>query len=91
MNLRTDSDGRRIVHKFLTAAGQKVKLAVSNGGTSVTWTFDRTESDTDYGVVATPTWSTTVRVSSRTTTAVTLSFGSAAGASDTVDIIVFRE
>lgn len=91
MKVRDDSDGRRLLHHFLTSAGQKAKLAVSNGATSVTWTFDRSEVDTDYGVLATPTWATTVRVSARATTSLTLSFGSAAGASDTVDIIVFRE
>lgn len=91
MTLRNDSDGRRLLHKFLTSAGQKVKLAVSNGATSVTWTFDRSEIDTDYGVLATPTWATTVRVSARATTSLQLSFGSAAGASDTVDILTFRD
>lgn len=68
-----------------------MKLAVSNGATTVTWTFDRAEVDTNYGVVATPTWETTVYVSARATGSLELTFGTAAGASDTVDIITFRE
>jgi hypothetical protein len=82
---------RRLLHKFLTSAGQNVQLAVGNGNTSVTWTFDRTESDTDFGVLALPNWSTTTYLSARSTTAVTISFGTAAGANATVDILTFRE
>ena len=82
---------RRLLYKFLTPAGQNVQLAVTNGATSVTWTFDRTEEDTTYGVVALPTWSTTTYLSARSTTAVTISFGTAAGASATVDLLTFRE
>lgn len=82
---------RRLVHKYLTPAGQKVKLSVSNGATTATWTFDRTESDTDFGVLALPNWSTTTYLSARSTTAVTITFGTAAGASATVDITTFRD
>jgi hypothetical protein len=82
---------RRLLYKFLTSAGQKVKLAVGNGNNSVTWTFDRTEIDTNFGVLALPTWSTTTYLSARSATAVTISFGTAAGANATVDILTFRE
>lgn len=87
--VRDDPDGRRLVYGLLTPAGRKVKLAVS--GTSVTWTFPRGEVDTTYGVLALPTWSTTCYVSARTTSTVTITFGTAAGVSDTVDILIFRE
>lgn len=89
--LRDDKLLPRLIYKFLTSAGQKVQLPVGNGNTTVTWTFDRTESDTDYGVSALPTWSTTTFVSGRTTTSVTIDFGTAAGANATVDILIFRE
>lgn len=82
---------RALIQQFMnTAGGNSVQLAVTNGATSVTYTFGRTDTNANYGVVATPTWSTTVYCSARTTTSLTLTFGTAAGANATVDIITFR-
>ena len=82
---------RQLLMQYMhTQAGLRVKLAVGNGATTVTYTFSSPDYDDNYGIVATPTWSTTVRVSARSITAFTLTFGTAAGASDTVDVMSFR-
>ncbi len=81
---------RRLVQRWLPQAGNFVAQAVSNGATSVAVTFPRAEPDTAYGVNATPNWGTTVWVSSKTKTGCTINFGTAAGASATVDISIFR-
>lgn len=82
---------RTLLLRFLsTTAGNKVLLAVTNGATTVTYTLPATDADANYGVVATPSWSTTVYVTARSTTALTLTFGTAAGANATVDLITFR-
>lgn len=69
-----------------------MQLSVTAAATTVTYTFpnEGTEVDTNYGIVATPNWSTTCYVSARSTTSFTLTFGTAAPASATVDAIMFR-
>lgn len=90
-DVKSSRQWRALIQRFLnTAGGNKVSLAVTNGTSTVTYTFPYTDSDASYGVVATPTWSTTVYVSARSTTSLTLTFGTAAGANATVDIITFR-
>lgn len=82
---------RALLLRFVSpSGGTKVQLAVTNGATTVTYTFPYPDADTTYGVVATPNWSTTVYCSSRSVTSLTLTFGTAAPASATVDIITFR-
>lgn len=75
---------------FLEPGGRTVALAVTAAATSVTYPFASTEVDTNYGAVATPNWNTTAYVSARTTTSLTVSFGTAAPANATVSILVFR-
>ena len=87
---RQDAIWLRLRRRFFTSAGNAVQQAVTLGATSVTVTWPRTEVDTNYGVLATPSWGTTVWVSARTTTTSTISFGTAAPAGATVDIITFR-
>lgn len=81
---------RRLQLRFLTPAGNQIAVPVTETATSVAITFERAEVDTSYGVVATPSWGTTVFVSSKATTGCTIEFGTAAPADATVDLITFR-
>lgn len=83
---------RELRRRFLTNGGNAVGVAVGNGATSHAVTFDIAEPDVNYGVSVTPTWATTVRVAEadKSTTGFTVRFGSAAGASDKIDYLVFR-
>lgn len=87
---RQDAIWQRLRRRFFTSAGNVVRQSVSTSATSVTLTFPRTEADTSYGVNVTPSWNTTVWVSSRSTTGCTINFGTAAPASATIDVITFR-
>lgn len=80
----------RLRRRFFTQAGNRVAVAVTLGAGSVSVTFPRTEQDASYGVVATPNWGTTCWVTGKTTTGCTVSFGTVAPASATVDLITFR-
>lgn len=90
VDARQDAIWFRIRRRFFTSAGNFIAQAVANGATSVAVTFPRTEVDTAYGVAATPNWGTTVWVTGKTTTGCTINFGTAAGASASVDIATFR-
>ena len=81
---------QRIRLRCFTSAGNKVAQAVTAAATSVAVTWPRTEVDASYGIVATPNWGTTCWVSARTTTGCTVTFGTAAPANATVDILTFR-
>lgn len=87
---RQDAIWLRIRRRFFTSAGNRVAVPVTAGAGSVSVTFPRTEPDTSYGVTATPNWSTTVWVPTKTTTACTINFGTVAPANATVDLITFR-
>jgi hypothetical protein len=87
---RQDAIWLRIRRRFFTSSGNRVAVAVALGDSTVTLAFPRTEVDTQYGVVATPNWDTTVWVTNKTTTGCTLNFGTVAPASATVDVITFR-
>ncbi len=90
MDAREATYWERLRRRFLTSAGNKVAQAVTAAASSVAVTFPRTEVDTSYGVCATPSWSSTVWISGKTTTGCTLNFGTAAPAGATVDYITFR-
>lgn len=68
--------------------------AVGNGASYLDITLAATpnfnQPDTNYGVLATPTWNTTVYISNKATTGFRINFGTAAGASDYVDWFLFR-
>lgn len=81
---------RRLKRRFFTPSGVSVALPVTATATTVTWTFPRAEVDTAYGVVALPSWLTTVACTTKGTTSLTLSFGTAAPANATVDLHSFR-
>ena len=87
---RQDAIWLRLRRRFFTSAGNTVQQAVTAAATSVAVTWPRTEVDTSYGVLATPSWNTTVWCSARTTTGATINFSVAAPAGATVDLITFR-
>ena len=80
----------RVIRRVLTSAGNTVNLSVSATATSVTWNFPRTEIDTSYGVAISPSWLTTAAITTKTTTSLTASFGTAAPSGATIDISTFR-
>lgn len=92
MNARAQAEQRVTQLRWLTLAGNAVAETVGNGVTSHAVVFPRAEQDTSYGVMVNPSWSTTVRVApaDKTTTGFTARFGTAAGATDTIDWLTFR-
>lgn len=90
MTAREDTYWLRLRRRFLTSAGNGIAQAVTTAATSVAVTFPRAEVDASYGVVATPSWGTTVWVTAKSTTGCTINFGTAAPAGGTVDFITFR-
>lgn len=90
MSARDDTVWLRLRRRFLTSAGTVVAQAVTTAATSVSVTWPRTEVDTTYGVLATPSWGSTVWVTNKSTTGCTINFGTAAPAGGTVDLVTFR-
>jgi len=80
----------RLRRRLLTPAGNGVRLSVTAAATTKAVAFTREMPDTTYGIVATPSWNTTVYPTNRTTTGFTLNFGTAAPANATVDYVTFR-
>lgn len=89
-NLLTDLAFRRLRFRHLTALGNVVNRAVGAGAATLAVTFPTSEGDTDYGVIATPNWLTTIRVTAKTVSGFTLDFGTVAPANATVDCVTFR-
>lgn len=89
---RGDAIARNMQRRLGTNAGSGVGIAVPNGATSVTVTFARREFDALYGVHINPSWATTARVAptDKTVTGFTARFGTAAGASATIDFLTYR-
>lgn len=80
-----------LIWRFLTAAGNRLGVVVAPGATTVSVTWERVEPTTQYGVTALPNWNTTVYLTARSTTGITLTFGTAApGGGGAVDIVTFR-
>jgi len=90
VDAREQTSWLRLRRRFLTSAGNKVAQAVTTAASSVAVTFPRTEVDASYGVCATPSWGTTVWVTSKATTGCTINFGTAAPAGASVDYLTFR-
>ncbi len=76
--------------RVLTAAGTAVNVAVTASATTLAVTFAQPEVDTSYGVTVTPNWNTTVWVTAKSVSGMTLNFGTAAPANATVDWHSFR-
>jgi hypothetical protein len=90
MDRRAEQEQQRLRVRHLTSAGTAVQAAVTLAATTKAVTFLRTEPNALYGVVATPSWGTTVWVTNRTTTGFTLHFGTGAPANALVDWLTFR-
>jgi tetrahydromethanopterin S-methyltransferase subunit E len=91
MDAREQREWHVVKRRLLTPGGVGVSVAVANGATSHAVTFARTEADASYAVLVEPSWLTTHRVTSKATTGFTVSFGTAAGAADTIDYAVLRK
>jgi len=68
-----------------------VDVSVSNGASSHTVTLSRTQENAVYGVSVIPSWDTTVYITAKSTTQFTVTFGTNAGASDTLDWFIYRQ
>lgn len=90
MDPRETREWNVVRRRILTPGGVGVNVSVANGATSHAVTFVKGEADTSFAVLVTPSWATTVRVTDKATTGFTARFGSAAGASDTIDYAVLR-
>lgn len=88
---RTAARKRRLEQRWLTLGGNRVAVAVGNTDTDVVVTLAPQEFDANYGVLATPSWDTTVWVSGKQVDEFTLNFGTAASGAQSVDVVVFRE
>lgn len=66
-------------------------LSVTAAATTKVVTLSPAEFDVEYGVLATPSWGTTVWVTGKQLGQFTLNFGTAAPGSATVDVATFRE
>lgn len=82
---------RRLEQRWLTLGGNRVNLTVPDTSTSLVVTLSPAEFDDNYGVIATPSWDTTVWVTGKQTGQVTLNFGTAASGAQSVDVATFRE
>lgn len=80
----------RLRRRVLTGGGVGVKVAVPATATTLALVWGSTESDPNYGVLVTPSWLTTVRVTGRTSLGCTVDFGTAAPAGATIDYLVVR-
>ena len=76
-------------YRYLRPGGVGVNVAAS--GTSMAVPLVLAEPDNLYGVQITPSWSTTVFVTAKTTTQFTANFGTVAPGGATIDFIVFRK
>lgn len=87
---RADTQMDVLRKRELMRAGNWVNHPVSNGATNITLTLPLAEQDASYGVSVSPNWLTTYRVHTKTTTSFQVQFGTAAGASATVDLKTYR-
>jgi len=86
----TERRFRTLTRRHLTPAGNYPAKAVTLAATTLTVTFPRAEQDTAYGVSCCPNWLTTVAVTSKSTTGLTVTFGTGAPANATCDIATYR-
>lgn len=82
---------KRVVRQFLTRGGTRVEHSVLQTAATTSVVIDPVEPDTEYGVLVTPNWLTTCRVTSKTVNGFTVDFGTAAPADAAIDYLVFRE
>lgn len=90
MDLGDRRSWRTIQVRHLTSLGNLVDQPVTVGAVTLALTFTRSEGKPSYGVVVTPNWLTTVRVTTKTINSFTVDFGTAAPANATIDLCTFR-
>jgi hypothetical protein len=80
------------LNRFLTKGGVAVAVPVTVTATTKAIVFadGRVETDNGYGVLVTPSWLTTFRVTAKATTGFTIDFGTGAPGNATVDYAVVR-
>jgi hypothetical protein len=83
---------RVVLRRFLTQGGIGVGVAVTAAAITKAIAFadGKKEPDANYGVLVTPNWLTTFRVTAKATTGFTIDFGTPAPAGGTVDYAVVR-
>lgn len=91
-DLRLARQLRVVLRRFLTQGGVGVGVAVTAAAVTKAIAFadGKKEPDALYGVLVTPNWLTTFRVTAKATTGFTIDFGVAAPAGATVDYAVVR-
>lgn len=90
VDTRAEAQRDELFRRHLMRAGNLVAEPVTLAATSLVVTLPLSEQDANYGVSVTPSWLTTVRVHSKTTTGYTIEFGTGAPASATVDATTYR-
>jgi hypothetical protein len=79
-----------IRRRYGTPGGVGVSVPVTAAATSVTVALRRKETNVSYGVLVTPSWLTTFRVTAKAVGSFKVDFGTAAPAGATVDYAVVR-
>lgn len=89
---RADAIARNMQRRLSTNAGSETNESVTNGASSHTVVFKRSEPDAKYGVSILTSWSTTVFIppSDKTKDGFIVHFGTAAGAAAVIDYLTFR-
>jgi hypothetical protein len=87
-----DHEGRIYAGGIENSVGfQKgINVSVPAGATFINITLPIAEPDTNYGVVVTPQWNTTVWVTNKTTTGFRINFGTAPTVASALDWFLFR-
>lgn len=91
-DLRIARQIRVVLRRFLTQGGVGVAIAVTAAAVTKAIAFadGKNEPDANYGVLVTPSWLTTFRVTAKAATGFTVDFGTAAPANATIDYAVVR-
>jgi hypothetical protein len=84
---RIDTVMRR---RYATPGGVGVAVAVAAASTSVIVNLKRREANASYGVIVTPSWLTTFRVTAKAVDSFRVDFGTAAPAAAVIDYVVVR-
>ena len=80
-----------LIRRYLTPGGTEHSLSVTAAAVTKAVTLAKPEQDASYGVLVTPNWLTTFRVTAKSKTGFTVDFGTAAPASAAIDYLVFRK
>lgn len=79
-----------LARRYATPGGTGINVAVPITDSTITIALRLRELDTDYGVLVTPNWLTTFRVTSKTRDSFVIDFGTPAPADAALDYAVIR-